>query len=125
MRLQCRLAKEIVFTPIQKRRLATADQCSDQKSYHTGEGRCPWQNWVPACEAVIQLRNLARLSSYAIGVGKGGALPALRTVRAVLPHTALQSLGSSSGVSRLLVGRSKGEEAVSREEGIGPALMVG
>jgi hypothetical protein len=18
------------------------------KSYHTGEGRCPWQNWVPA-----------------------------------------------------------------------------
>jgi hypothetical protein len=22
--------------------------CAHQKSCHTGEGRCPWQNWVPA-----------------------------------------------------------------------------
>ena len=60
-----------------------------------------------------------------MGVGKGCALPALRTVRAVLPHTALQSLVSSSGVSRLRMGRAKGEQPVSREESIGPALMVG
>src|SRR5438128_11424760 len=60
-----------------------------------------------------------------IGVGKGCALPALRTVRAVLPHTALQSVVSSSGVSRWRGGRAKGEEPVSREEGIGPTVMVG
>src|SRR5215467_4090185 len=52
-------------------------------------------------------------------------LPALRTVRAVLPHTALQSLVSSSGVSRLLIGQAKGEEPVSCEESVGPALVVG
>src|SRR5467141_926006 len=28
-------------------------------SRHTGEGRCPFQTWVPACEAVLQLRSLA------------------------------------------------------------------
>ena len=39
-------------------------------------------------------------SQLSIGVGKV-ALPALRTVLAVLPHTALQSLVSSTGVSRL------------------------
>src|SRR5260370_27197808 len=33
----CRL----VFRPIQKIHLATADQCSRQKSCHTGEA-CPW-----------------------------------------------------------------------------------
>jgi hypothetical protein len=44
------------------------------------------------------------------------ALPALRTVHAVLPHTALQSLVSSSGVSRLPVGRMKGEQPMSRED---------
>jgi hypothetical protein len=35
-----------------------------------------------------------------IGVGNGLAVPALRTVRAVLPHTALQSVVSSSGLAR-------------------------
>jgi hypothetical protein len=35
-----------------------------------------------------------------IGVGKGETLPALRTVHAVLPHTALQSVVSSSGLAR-------------------------
>src|SRR6266404_3138158 len=39
-----------------------------------------------------------------IGVGKAVGLPSLRTVRAVFPHTALQSLGSSSGVSRVIMG---------------------
>ena len=38
-----------------------------------------------------------------IGVGKV-SLPALRTVLAVLPHTALQSLVSSPGMSRGRVG---------------------
>src|SRR6266478_9142851 len=60
-----------------------------------------------------------------IGVGKGLALPALRTVRAVLPHTALQSVVSSSGVSRLLEGCMKGEQSLGREERVGLALMIG
>ena len=34
----------LVFRPIEKMHLAMADQCSDQKSCHTGKGR----NWVPA-----------------------------------------------------------------------------
>jgi len=38
----------LLFRPIQRIRLATAEQCSHQKSCHTGEGRCPSQNWVPA-----------------------------------------------------------------------------
>ena len=37
-------------------------------------------------------------------------LPALRTVHAVLPHTALQSVVSSSGLARLHTGFMKGEE---------------
>src|SRR5215469_17585306 len=63
-------------------------------------------------------------SARSIGVGKGGPLPALRTVRAVLPHTALQSLVSSSGVSRLQIGRVKGEQPMSREERVGPTLVI-
>jgi hypothetical protein len=35
---------------------------------------------------------------------EGFGLPSLRTVRAVLPHTALQSWLSSSGGSRFLIG---------------------
>ena len=53
------------------------------------------------------------------------ALPALRTARAVFPHTALQSVVSSSGVSRRLPGRVQGEQPGVGEEGVGPALMVG
>ena len=45
-----------------------------------------------------------------IGVGKGKALPALRTVHAVLPHTALRSVVSSSGLARQNVGVIHGEE---------------
>ena len=60
-----------------------------------------------------------------IGVEKGRiALPALRTVQAVFPHTALQSVVSSSGVSRGLPGRIEGEQPGIREEGIVPALLV-
>jgi hypothetical protein len=45
----------------------------------------------------------AEMAQFSIGVGKV-ALPALRTVLAVLPHTALQSLVSSSGVPRGFMG---------------------
>ena len=46
-----------------------------------------------------------------IGSGRALALPALRTARAVFPHTALQSAVSTSGASRdtkLTIGRSVG-----------------
>src|SRR6516165_3704401 len=42
-------------------------------------------------------------------------LPALRTVRAVLPHTALQSLVSTSGVSRRRKGSATGEPPMRSE----------
>ena len=60
-----------------------------------------------------------------IGVGKTfSSPPALRTVHAVLPHTALQSVVSSSGLARLHTGFMKGEKPMCREECIWPALMV-
>jgi hypothetical protein len=49
---------------------------------------------------------------------------ALRTVHAVLPHTALQSVVSSSGLARLPTGFMKGEKPMCREECIWPALVV-
>src|SRR5579862_946698 len=60
-----------------------------------------------------------------IGVGKAVGLPSLRTVRAVFPHTALQLLVSSSGVSRLGISCAKGEQPLRSEERIRPALVVG
>src|SRR5579862_193485 len=60
-----------------------------------------------------------------IGVGKAVGLPSLRTVRAVFPHTALQLLVSSSGVSRLGISCAKGEQPTRSEECVRPALMVG
>ena len=59
-----------------------------------------------------------------IGVGKL-ALPSLRTVRAVFPHTALQLVVYASGMSRVRVGCVQGEQSLAREVGIGPALLVG
>jgi len=55
---------------------------------------------------------------------EGSRLPSLRTVRAVFPHTALQSAVSSSGVSRSKPGRVKREQPGPREEGIVPAFVV-
>ncbi len=52
-------------------------------------------------------------------------LPALLTVRAVFPHTALRSVVSSSGISLRLPGGTQGEQPGSGEEDIGPALMFG
>src|ERR1700757_5431016 len=62
--------------------------------------------------------------NHPIGVGKV-TLPALRTVRAVLPHTALQLLVSSSGVSRGFPGCLQGEQPEVREEGVRPLHMIG
>ena len=59
-----------------------------------------------------------------IGVGKGEALPALRTVRAVFPHTALQSVVSSSGLARQNVGITHGEKPPFSEESIWPLPMI-
>jgi hypothetical protein len=55
---------------------------------------------------------------------EGVSLPSLRTVRAIFPHTALQSLVSSSGVPRVFKGCVKGEQPLSREEGIRPSPVV-
>src|SRR5215211_5539049 len=56
---------------------------------------------------------------------EGFRLPSLRTVRAVFPHTALQSWLSSSGVSRFLIGCVQGEQPLLSEEGVWPSLMIG
>src|SRR5256885_11442492 len=58
------------------------------------------------------------------GSGTALAVPALRTVRAVLPHTALRSVVSSSGLARQLPGCMHGEQSLGREEFSGPALMI-
>ena len=61
-----------------------------------------------------------------IGVEKSllQALPSLRTVRAVLPHTALQSIVSSSGSARFRMGFIHCEQSQAREAGICLLLMV-
>ena len=58
-----------------------------------------------------------------IGVGMAHRHPALRTVRAVFPHTALQSVVSSSGLSRCDSGCLKCEQPEPREVGIRPCLV--
>src|SRR5208337_1687947 len=55
---------------------------------------------------------------------EGFRLPSLRTVRAVFPHTALQSVVSSSGLSRLPPGCFEGEQPRRGEESIGPTYSV-
>src|SRR5690625_5154808 len=55
---------------------------------------------------------------------EGFRLPALRTARAVFPHTALQSVVSSSGMSRCLPGCVKREQPGIREVGVGPAYLI-
>jgi len=59
-----------------------------------------------------------------IGVGKEKFLPALRTVRAVLPHTALQSVVSSSGLARYNVSFIHGEKPTFSEESIWPLPVI-
>src|SRR3954454_5400582 len=57
-----------------------------------------------------------------IGVGKAFGLPSLRTVRAVFPHTALQSVVSSSRLSRCLPDRVKSERPGIREGAFPPPV---
>ena len=51
-------------------------------------------------------------------------LPFLRIMRAVLPHTALQSIVSSSRSARFCAGFIHCEKSHNREVGIGPLLMI-
>src|SRR5271157_5487523 len=55
---------------------------------------------------------------------EGLRLPSLRTVRAVFPHTALQSVVSSSGLSRLPPSRVEGEQPCGSKESVWPAYSV-
>ena len=52
----------------------------------------------------------ARHPWHLIGVGKAINLPSLRTVRAVFPHTALQSRISSSGLTSYTMSLFHGEK---------------
>jgi hypothetical protein len=60
---------------------------------------------------------------FLIGVEKDAVLPSLRTVRAVLPHTALQSVVSSSGLARSQ-GCCHGEQSQVCEVHIWPASLL-
>ena len=55
---------------------------------------------------------------------EGSPLPSLRTVRAVLPHTALQSVVSSSGSTRQYVSFAHGEKPTFSEKGIWPQPVI-
>jgi len=61
-----------------------------------------------------------------IGVGKSGfaGLPSLRTVHAVFPHTAVQSVVARQGLNVTCVGFSQTFEATLAEVGIGPAVRA-
>ena len=65
--------------------------------------------------------NMHRL--FVIGVEKDTVLPSLRTVRAVLPHTALQSVVSSSGLARSQ-GCCHGEQSQVCEVHIWPTSLL-
>src|ERR1700689_1609372 len=83
---------------------------------------------LPLCAAFVDFRliftsPLRRVPTADRG-RKGFRLPSLRTVRAVLPHTALQSLVSSSGVPRAFVSCFEGEQPAIREKDIWPAAVV-
>src|SRR5260370_29644295 len=84
-----------------------------QKREARPRARCRGQPRLSASQAV-----------KTIGVGKARRLPSLRTVLAVLPHTALQSLVSSSGPSRLLAGCGYCEQSETCKVRIWPALMI-
>ncbi len=56
--------------------------------------------WNPWLWSVTKRFFVATAEVNKIGVGKDTVLPSLRTVRAVFPHTALQSVVSTSGLAR-------------------------
>ena len=87
----------------------------------------PNSEWLDLSEE-LEAAEAAEIRKLTVGNGRGREgfrLPALRTVRAVFPHTALQLVVSSSGVARGMPGWVKGEQPGIREEVVGPALMVG
>ena len=59
---------------------------------------------------------------FLIGVGRKS--PALQTVRAVFPHTAIPPVFSSSGLARQLPGFFHGEKPKTSEEFIWPAFVI-
>ena len=59
-----------------------------------------------------------------IGVERIYILPYLRNVRAVLRHTALQLVVSSSGLTRPSMGLLHGQKPLLSKKGIGPAFMI-
>ena len=67
--------------------------------------------------------NSNRRRLFVIGVEKDTVLPSLRTVRAVLPHTALQSVVSTSGLARSQ-GCCHGEQSQVCEVHIWPASLL-
>ena len=98
----------------------------------TGQDSCRRPDRVIVAEQVLAYSGTdfhrtdsTPLRAY-IGVEKSlfQTLPSLRTVRAVLPHTALQSIVSSSGSARFRMGFVHCEKSQAREVGIGPLLMV-
>jgi hypothetical protein len=54
----------------------------------------------PVVPSRVALKSVRVTPPEVIGVEKDAVLPSLRTVRAVFPHTALQSVVSSSGLAR-------------------------
>src|SRR6202012_1722637 len=81
------------------------------------EARGPRNAFRPGCADVSS-------ALFADRGREGIRLPSLRTVRAVLPHTALQSPVSSSGVSCGFPGCFQGEQPLGRKVGIWPLSLV-
>ena len=65
-------------------------------------------------------KRLPRACGHQVTIGKG----TVRTVRAVFPRRALQSVVSTSGLARQAVGLMHLEQPKVSEEGIRPLLMI-
>ncbi len=63
---------------------------------------------------------------FLIGVEKSSfALPALRTVQEIIPHTALKLIVSSSGLDSRFMGLSHCKKPILSKKGVWPLQMVG
>jgi hypothetical protein len=71
----------------------------------------------------IALKHFNYMHGFRIGVEER-YLPALRTVHAVLPHTALQKSSSSTGLSIRGPGSIQGEEPGSSKEVVWPFTSI-
>ena len=70
-------------------------------------------------ELKIALKHFNYMHGFRIGVEER-YLPALRTVHAVLPHTALQKNGSSTGLPIRIPSPLQGEEPGTSKEMVRP-----